>query len=71
MPYKKVDPVEVKYMLKKRYHGHNTVCQKLREIFILTDNEEIKMAARVAMSMTKSMHNKLKWYRDNTVAKEK
>jgi len=64
MSYKKVEPVSEKKMLRKRYHGHNTVCQLLREIYITTENEEIKLKCRVAMAMTKKMHNKLKEYKE-------
>lgn len=64
MPYETVEPVSVAVMRKKRYHGHNTVCEKLREIYMLTDNEEIKMKCRIAMAMTKKMHQRLKEYRE-------
>ena len=64
MPYEKVEPISVKHMTNKRYHGHNTICEKLREIYMLTDNADIKMKCRVAMSMVKKMHNRLKYYRE-------
>jgi hypothetical protein len=50
-------------MKKQRYKGHHTICQTLRDIYALTDNEEIKLKTRIAMSMAKSMHNKLKQYK--------
>jgi hypothetical protein len=62
MPYKKHKPVSVRRMLKKRYHGHNTICQKLREIFMSTDDEEIKLKCREGMAMAKAMQDKLKAY---------
>jgi hypothetical protein len=62
MGYKRVEPVSVKKMLNKRYHGHHTICQKLRDIFVKTNDEDIKMDCRIAMAMAKSMHNKLKEY---------
>jgi len=65
MSYEKVEPVSVGVMQKKRYHGHNTVCEKLREIYMLTDNEDIKMKCRIAMTMTKKMHQRLKKYKEN------
>jgi len=64
MGYKKVEPISEEKMLKQRYLGHNTICQKLREIYILTDNEDIKLKCRIAMAMAKRMHNKLKEYRE-------
>lgn len=63
MSYKKVEPISKKKMLRKRYEGHNTICQKLREIYQLTDNPLILYKCRVGMSMAKKMHNKLKEYK--------
>lgn len=63
MGYKKHPPVSVKKMMNPRYHGHHTVCQKLREIFVKTQDEEIKLMCREAMAMAKAMHDKLKYYR--------
>ena len=63
MPYPKVEPVSVKKMLRKRYHGHNTICQKLRDIFVATENEQIKLDCRIAMAMAKKMHERLKHYK--------
>lgn len=71
MPYKRVDPVDVGYMLKKRYHGHFTICQKLRDIYLATDNEEIKLNCRIAMAMAKKMHEKLKWYKNKEIGNGK
>lgn len=68
--YKRVDPVDIKYMKKTRFHGHFTICEKLREIYMATDDEDIQMKARIAMAMAKKMHERLKWYRDNTAEKE-
>ena len=57
-----IEPAEIWLMKKKRYMGHHTVCETLREIYKMTDNEEIKYKCRVAMAMTKKMHEKLKEY---------
>jgi hypothetical protein len=57
-----VSPIHTKIIEDKTYHGHFSVCQKLRDIYMSTDNENIKMDARLAMAMTKRMHDKLKWY---------
>lgn len=70
MGYKRVEPVSIEKMLNARYHGHYTICQKLRDIFVKTDNEDIKMDCRIAMAMAKSMHNKLKAY-NRLFAKQK
>jgi DNA topoisomerase VI subunit B len=59
----KVELVSEEMMDKVRYEGHNSVCQYLRNIYHLTDNTEIKFKCRVAMSMTKKMHEKLKEYK--------
>jgi hypothetical protein len=50
-------------MLKKRYQGHHTICEVLREIYMETKNDDIKLKCRVAMTMAKSMHEKLKQYK--------
>ena len=63
MPYKRREPVSEKRMLRQRYEGHHTICQQLRDIFALTDNEEIKLKCRIAMAMAKAMQDKLKWYK--------
>jgi len=64
MSYKRVDPVSISAMTRTRYKGHHTICEMLREIYALTDDEEIKLKCRVATAMAKSMHNKLKWYKE-------
>jgi hypothetical protein len=66
MPYQRVEPVPVSLMLKKRYHGHFTICEKLREIYLATDNEEIKLNCRIAMAQAKRMHERLKKYKAET-----
>lgn len=63
MSYKKHKPISVEKMLKDRYEKHHTICQKLREIYQLTDNPLIKYKCRMAISMAKSMNDKLKKYR--------
>lgn len=63
MSYKRRDPVSLSEMDRSRYDGHHSICQFLRDIFHLTDNEEIKMKTRVAMAMAKAMNNQLKKYK--------
>ena len=42
----------------------NTICSVLRDIYWLTNNEEIKLKCRVATSMAKSMSRRLRKYKD-------
>ena len=43
----------------------NTICATLRQIYRRTDDEEIKMLARVATTMAKKMSAKLEQYKRN------
>jgi hypothetical protein len=63
MSYKRREPVSEREMLKDRYEGHHTVCQTLRDIYALTENEYIKYKCRLAMAMVKAMHKRLKKYK--------
>lgn len=62
MPYKRHTPVPESVMDISNYEGHHSICQTLRDIYHLTDNDEIKMKCRIGMAMTKAMHRKLKKY---------
>jgi hypothetical protein len=71
MPYPRHKPVSEEEMLTPateeemafaRYAGHHTICQTLRDIWAMSDNEEIKMKCRLAVAMAKAMHDKLKSY---------
>ena len=46
------------------YGSDGTICQELREIYHMIDNEEAKLKVRVAMSMARKMVNKLREYRE-------
>jgi len=59
-------PVAESEMDRSRWEGHHSVCQTLRDIYHLTDNSEIKLKCRLAMAMTKAMHEKLKEYKNAT-----
>lgn len=50
-------------MNKKRYEGHHSVCQTLRDIYHMTDDKDIRLKCRLAMAMTKAMNEKLKAYK--------
>jgi hypothetical protein len=70
MGMRKHNPVSIRMIEKKEYEGHHTICQFLRDIYSMTDDEEVKLKARVAMSMAKSMHEKLKRRRKEVRAKD-
>jgi len=59
-----VKPYLRKYMMLWNAHGRNTICSIIRDIYLLTDDEEIKIRCRVAMRMSKSMHYKLVEYKE-------
>lgn len=46
-------------------HGYDTICANLRDIYLWSNNEDIKTKARIALRMAKSMHNKLVEYKTN------
>lgn len=64
MPYKRRKPVPEREMLKTRWEGHHTICQTLRDLYQMTDDEEIKEKLRLAMAMAKAMHQRLKAYKE-------
>jgi hypothetical protein len=63
MPHKRVKPVSEGMMLDQRHNGHHTICATLREIFIASTDEEIKLKLRLAMAMAKKMNDKLFHYK--------
>ena len=65
MPYKRVEPVSEEKMLNERYKNHHTICETLREIYLMTEDEEIRYKCRLAMAMAKKMQDKLKEYKNN------
>jgi hypothetical protein len=56
------EPVSERQMTRHFYDGFNTICQYLRDIYHMTDDEEIRFKLRVAMSMAKSMDKQLREY---------
>lgn len=64
MPYKRRKPVSEKAMLKTRYKGHHTICETIREIYMATDDEDIKYKCRLATAMAKAMQDRLKKYKE-------
>lgn len=63
MPYRRHNPVDISEMDRSRYQGHHSICQKLRDLFHMTENEEMKLELRVCMAMAKSMNKKLQDYK--------
>lgn len=66
---KEHEPESVYEMTRQRYKGHHTICQALRDIYAISDNEDVKMLARLAMAMAKAMHKKLKKYKAKELIK--
>jgi hypothetical protein len=50
-------------MDRKRWEGHHSICQTLRDIYHLTDNPDVRLKCRLAVAMAKAMNEKLKWYK--------
>ena len=63
MSYKRREPVSEEEMLKTKYLHHHTICSTLRNIYIKTTDDHIKLELRLAMSMAKAMQNRLKKYK--------
>jgi hypothetical protein len=62
-PVRKHEPVPEKQM---NYISHrDTICAILRDIYFATQNPEIKLKARIATSMAKSMSRKLMEYKSD------
>lgn len=59
----KREPAPLWEMDKARWEGHHSICQTIRDIYHMTDNEELKLKCRVAMAMTKAMNERLKEYK--------
>jgi len=57
------EPIDIAEMDKKRWEGHHSICQTLRDIYHMTEDAELKLKCRIAMAMTKAMHEKLKSYK--------
>ena len=64
MPYPRVEMVSEEQMLRDRHPNHHSICETIREIYEMTEIPEVKLRCRIAMSMAKKMHFKLKEYRD-------
>ena len=49
-------------MVRNGLHGSNTACATIRDIYLKTDDDEIKLWCRIAMRMTKEMWKTLVKY---------
>jgi len=63
MSYPKIDPVDERRMRRQKYKGHNTICQELRDIYVMSTDETVRFKCRMAMAMAKKMHERLKYYK--------
>jgi len=50
-------------MDKHRYDGHHSICQTLRDLYHMTEDEEIRVKLRLAMAMAKAMNEQLQYYK--------
>ena len=71
MPYKRHEPCPISEMDRSRWDGHHSICQFLRDIYHMVENngdpEEVKLKVRVCVSMAKSMNKKLQYYKHTYV----
>ena len=60
--FRKHEPVPEKEM--NCVSQRETICAVLRDIYFATENQEVKLKARIATSMAKSMSRKLTEYKE-------
>lgn len=58
-----IKPYLRRNMERNDLHGCNTICAIVQDIYLNTDDEDIKVRCRVIMRMSKSMHNRLVEYK--------
>lgn len=51
-------------MEKAKLHGHDNLCSTIRDIYMKSDDEQIKLWCRIAMRMSKNMYNALVVYKE-------
>ncbi len=64
MPYPRHKPAPEEAMDRTVFEGENTLCQTIRDMYHMTEDPEIRLKLRVALTMSKSMCRKLMEYRD-------
>jgi hypothetical protein len=63
MPYPRTKPYTEEQMFKDDHPGHHTICQTIRETYVMTEDPKIKENLLLVFAFGKRMHNKLKEYR--------
>lgn len=66
------NPIIVKPYLRRnmdnpKLHGHDNLCSTIRDIYLKSKDEDIKLWARIAMRMSKNMYNALVVYKEMLV----
>ena len=64
------DPIDEIYVDKGGFVSDGTICQELREIYHMVDDEEAKIKIRVAMAMAKKIIRRLFMYRNGEIGWE-
>lgn len=59
-----VEPVPIKEMFRS-HKRRDTICAVLRDIYLRTYDEEIRVKCRIAITMAKKMQARLKEYKAN------
>lgn len=69
---KLVEPIDEREMWwRERYATYHTICMTLRDIYRITQDEDIKIKCRLAMAMAKAMNAKLQWYKERDLQAER
>jgi hypothetical protein len=62
-----VAPYRESYMHKRNMWGRDNLCSTLRDLYLKTEDEELKFWLRIAVTMTKNMYHSLKEYQQMLV----
>ena len=62
MDYEPIKPYLKRNMERNRLHGRNTICSTIRDIYMMAEDERIKLMARIAMRQSKNLYTELKGY---------
>jgi len=57
------NPVNRGLMRTDKFDGNNTICQTIREAYLICKQSRIKYQLRIIMAMAKSMDDKLQEYK--------
>ena len=64
-----IEPYSVSEMLAPRLHGRDNLCSTIRDIYVRTTDEDIKLWCRIAMQMSKHMYVALQTYKQMLIDK--